>query len=155
KFYTQLYAQYGWSDRIMLIVAPEYENAKWQSPGVPSDGKRDFAIASGVQYRLFDNFGVASIAATVKTAGAHDTSAADDGASGREIELRLLYGTNFRVFNRNGFADIEAGQRWIEGERPDETPIDVTLGLHIRPRFMVLLQSFNVIAAGDGTPPFG
>jgi hypothetical protein len=63
-------------------------------------------------------------------------------------------GTNFTVFNRQGFFDAEVAERWIAGARPNETPVDLTLGLHVLRDNCVLLQSFNIIAGGDARPPY-
>src|SRR6185437_13550221 len=55
---------------------------------------------------------------------------------------------------RNGFFDIQAAQRWIASPRPNETPIDLTAGLWLNKRWMVMLQSFNIVSAGDAKPPY-
>lgn len=59
------------------------------------------------------------------------------------------------MFRLDGFLDVEAGERWLSGARPNETPIDLTAGLHITPHNMLLLQNFNIIAGDDARPPFG
>ncbi len=74
--------------------------------------------------------------------------------SGSEIELRLLYGMNFKLFGYDGFADAEIAQRWIAGARPDETPIDLTFGLHFSEKLTVFAQSFNIISGSDARPPY-
>ena len=148
KVYEQIYAEYGLTDDLTLIAAPEFETAKWESPGTATDAKWNVAIAGGVRYRLLDSFGTLSVQASVKSAGTHDTLLNEDAPEGREIELRLLYGTNFNLFRCDGFADVEAGQRWIAGGRANEVPVDLTLGFHVTGRTLLLAQSFNVVSTG-------
>ncbi len=99
--------------------------------------------------------GIVSAQLTLKAAGAFDTSVSAGGAVGRQIELRLLYGTSFSLFGRHGFFDAEIAQRWIAGARADEVPIDFTLGLRVTKRARLLLQSFNTIAQGNASSPYG
>jgi hypothetical protein len=108
-----------------------------------------------LRYRLLDTFGILSAQTTYKSAGAFDMSVSANHDSGSEIELRLLYGLNFRLFGRDAYFDAEIAQRWITGTRPDETPIDLTIGLHWSDKLTIMAQSFNIIAAGNGDPPYG
>src|SRR5262249_7255046 len=71
------------------------------------------------------------------------------------IEIRGLYGTNFTLFDRNGYADIEAGYRWIAGTRADEFPIAFSVGLQLGKRDSILLQSFNIVTRDNARPPYG
>ncbi len=150
KIYTQVYAEYGWSDALTLIAAPEFETAKWRSPGNVGGAKWNVAMSGGMRYRLFSGFGTLSLEGNLKSAGTYNEVAIAGGrlSPGREIELRILYGTNFEFAGYDGFADFEGGHRWIAGDRANEVPMDVTLGLHLTPGLMVLVQSFNVISAG-------
>lgn len=56
--------------------------------------------------------------------------------------------------HNTAFVDLEAGERWIVGSRPNETPIDLTIGVHVTPQLMLLAQNFNIIAGGDAKPPY-
>lgn len=154
KLLGEVYAEHGVTDRITLILAPEFALAKVLSPTGKLERASGFAIKGGARYRITNSFGVLSVEASYKNAGAFDMSVSHNNDSGREIELRLLYGTNFRLFHRNGYFDIEAGERWIAGARPNETPIDLTLGFKFSPRYQLLAQSFNIIAGGDAKPPY-
>ena len=155
KLWTSLWAEYGWNDDLTLIVSPEYARAKTLDPSGVLEHASDFAFGAGARYRIADSFGTLSVQAMVKTAGAFDMSVSVDGRSGEQAELRLLYGTNFSLLGFDSFADIEAGERWVGGARPNETPIDLTLGVHVLSDGMVLLQSFNTIAGGDAKFPYG
>jgi hypothetical protein len=154
KVLTQAYIEYGLRNYVTVFAAPEYARARSGAPGGPVKGASAAAIATGARVRLMKDHGVLSLEGSYKTAGAFDTSVSVNQESGRQFELRLLYGTNFSLFGHEGFADFEIGQRWIAGARPDETPLDVTLGYRPWRGGTILLQSFNIVAAGNGRPPY-
>ena len=154
KILLQSYAEHGLTDDITLIVAPEYAIATEGAPGRPTVHASDFALKGGLRYLLEDMFGVLSVQASYKTAGAFDMSVSANNDSGSETELRLLYGLNFKLFGRDAYADAEVAQRWISGARPDEVPIDLTVGLHWSDSLTIMAQSFNIIASGNGKPPY-
>jgi hypothetical protein len=156
KLWTSTTVEYGLTNSLTLNVEGEYARAETASGGGPLQQASDFAYGGGLRYRLLNSqFGVLSAQATYKSAGAFDLSVSANDAGARQAEFRLLYGTNFKLLGKDGFVDVEAGERWLSGSRPDETPLDLTAGLHITPRNMVLLQNFNIIAGDDGRPPFG
>ncbi len=155
KLLTQTYIEYGVRDWLTLAVDPEYAKAQSGPPGGPIGVANAFAIGAGARVRLLDDHGVFSVEGSYKSAGAFDTSVSVNQESARQFEIRALYGTNFDVFGKTAFADLELGQRFIAGARPGETPIDVSVGLHITQQTMILAQSFNVIAGGDSKPPYG
>jgi hypothetical protein len=154
KLWSSVWAEYGWSDDLTLIASPEYAWARTQSPTQPRMQASDFAFGGGLRYLLTDSFGELSVQATVKSAGAFDMSVAVDHQAGEEAELRLLYGKNFTLFGRDAFVDAEIGERYIAGARPNETPVDLTLGVYAFHDILFLTQSFNVIAGGDARPPY-
>jgi hypothetical protein len=155
KLWTSTTAEYGLTGDLTLNVEGEYAWAQTASGVAPLTHASDFAYGGGLRYRLLnDNFGVLSAQATFKSAGAFDLSVSANDVGGNQMEFRLLYGTNFKLFDDDGFVDIEAGERLLSGTRPNETPLDLTVGLHLTAHNMVLLQNFNIIAGGDARPPF-
>lgn len=154
KILLQSYGEHGLTDDVTLVLSPQYAIATEQGPGQPLIHADDFALQGGLRYRLTDLFGVLSVQGTYKTAGAFDMSVSANNDSGSEIELRLLYGLNFRLFGRDAYFDAEMAQRWIGGARPDETPVDLTLGLHWSDKLTFMAQSFNIVAAGNGKFPY-
>jgi protein XagA len=155
KTLTNLYAEYGLRNGLTLILAPEYVRAQSNASGGGLQNASDWAFEGGLRARLFHSFGVLSLQGTAKSAGAFDMSVSANGRTkGRQLELRLLYGTNFKLLGLDGFADAEIGHRWIAGPRPNETPVDLTLGLSLAPRLKLLAQSFNIVASGDAKPPY-
>jgi hypothetical protein len=154
KLWSSIWAECGGNDDLTLIGSLEFASAQIANGTSPAMRASDFAYGAGARYRLFDSFGVLSLQATVKSAGAFDMSVAVNDKSGEQGELRLLYGTNFTLFDRQGFFDAEVAERWIAGARPNETPVDLTLGMHVTHSGSVLLQNFNVISGGDARAPY-
>lgn len=154
KLLLQSYDEHGLTDNLTLILAPEYAIATEGGPDRPTIHADDFALKGGVRYLLTDLFGVLSAQASYKTAGAFDMSVSANRDSGSETELRLLYGLNFKLFHKDAYFDAEIAHRWISGARPNEVPIDLTLGLHWSEKFTFMLQNFNIVASGNGEPPY-
>jgi hypothetical protein len=154
KLLLQSYAEHGIADNLTLLLAPEYAIATEGGPDRATIHADDFAFKAGLRYLLTDSFGVLSAQGSYKTAGAFDMSVSANRDSGSETELRLLYGLNFKLFHKDAYFDAEIAQRWISGARPDEVPIDLTLGLHWSEKFTFMLQNFNIVASGNGDPPY-
>lgn len=147
--------EYGLTSALTLFVTPAYVKAKLQTPTVPLTLASNTSLEAGARLMLYGRYGKLSLQTSYKTAGAFDLSVSAGRASGRQIELRLLYGTGFTLFGHDGFADIQVAQRWIAAPRPNETPIDFTAGLWLTKKIMVMAQSFNIVSAGDARPPYG
>lgn len=154
KLYVQDWMEYGLTDALTLIAAPQYITAesgsskdlllRYSSPSLEAGGK----------LLLSKRFGMLALQATAKSAGGFDMSISSSGESGRQLELRLLYGTGFRLFHRDGFIDLEVGQRWIERPRPDELALDATAGLWLTQDNLLLLQSFATISGQGPSRPY-
>jgi hypothetical protein len=103
---------------------------------------------------LLSDYDVISIEGTLRTAGAFNFSySANANASGRGAGVRMLYGAPFKWANRNGFVNLEAGERWLSRPRPGETVVDLTAGLWLDRRWLLMAQSFNVVS-GPARPPY-
>jgi hypothetical protein len=155
KLLLQNTFEYGLTNAITLFATPAYVSAKVQTPTVPFTKAIDTSVEVGARLMLYARHGKLSLQTSYKTAGAFDLSVSAARASGRQIELRLLYGTGFKLFGHNGFADVQLAQRWIGSPRPNETPFDLTLGLWVTKDSMLMAQSFNIVSAGDAAPPYG
>ncbi|HEY4941962.1 MAG TPA: hypothetical protein VII56_11105 [Rhizomicrobium sp.] len=154
KLLLQNTFEYGLTSAITLFATPAYVMAKVQTPTVPLTIARDASFEAGARLMLFAHLGKLALQTSYKTAGAFDLSVSAGRASGRQIELRLLYGTNFKLFGHDGFADLQIAQRWIAHPRPNETPLDLTAGLWLTRDTMVMAQSFNIVSAGDAAAPY-
>lgn len=154
KLLVTLHGEYGWNDWLTLILEPAYAHARLSGPGRKAELANDSGILGGARVRLLRENGILAVQVTAKSAGAFDMPVSAGGSPGRQIELRFLYGTNFTLLGLDGFFDAEIAQRWIDGPRADEVPIDLTFGLRISKRNRVLVQSFNIVAEGNANPPF-
>jgi hypothetical protein len=154
KLLIQNCIEYGLTGYLTLFATPDYVLARVQHAGGAATRVSDASFEAGARLLLDGRHGDLSLQGSYKTAGAFDLSVSANRASGRQIELRLLYGTSFKLLGRDGFLDVQAAQRWIASPRPDETPVDLTAGLWLNKRWMVMLQSFNIVSAGDAKPPY-
>jgi hypothetical protein len=154
KLLVQNNFEYGLTNAITLFATPAYASARIQTPTVPLTVARNTSFEAGARLMLDVRHGKLSFQGSYKTAGAFDLSVSANQASGRQIEIRLLYGTSFKLFGLDGFLDAQVAQRWIAFPRPNETPIDLTLGLWFTKRTMLMAQSFNTISAGDAAAPY-
>ncbi|MDE2184463.1 MAG: hypothetical protein KGJ78_15705 [Alphaproteobacteria bacterium] len=154
KIYVQNWMEYGLTDAFTIFVAPEYVSAVSEVSGQPAVRAHALAIEGGARLLLSSRFGKVSLQASGKSAGAFDMSVSVGRASGSQFELRLLYGNSFTLLRRSAFIDFEVAERWITRPRPNEMTIDVMAGIWIRPKAMIMVQSFNTISGGAGKPPY-
>lgn len=151
RILVQTYTEYGWRDDITLVAATETASVNVTQNGVPYYA-RDNALSAGVRWRAdsalgIGDWGVVSVEAGVRFAGAFNFAiSANRDTGGQGGQIRLLYGNSFRLWDRNGFVSVEAGEEFFTGERPDETPLDITAGLWLGEDHLLLAQSFNLYA---------
>jgi len=148
--------EYGWSDALSLFLRTESAFVHVRDAWNRSDAVSN-AFEGGFRYHLGDNvlteYDTLSVEAMARQAGAFNFSVSADGtAGGRAAGLRLLYGLPFKLAGLDGFANAEAGQRWLSAPRPDETVLDLTAGLWLTRRTMVMLQNFNVVSGPARRP---
>jgi hypothetical protein len=153
RLLLQTDADYGWRDYLTLFGRTETAIAHYRDAVTPPISAVDNALEAGARLRLLDDddYGILSVEGSLRTAGAFNFAvSASSLASGRSANFRLLYGINFKWREMNGFVDFEAGESFLSRPRPNETPLDLTVGLWIDTDTMVMLQSFNLIGAGGG-----
>lgn len=148
---AQTYTQYGWRDGITFFAQTDTVYARTQTGSGVDNG-----LGGGVRLRLFhDDNSVVSVEIGGRSAGAYNFSvSASSDQPGDDGEVRLLYGTGFAWRGMNAFADAEIGRRFMAGTRPGEMPIDLTAGLWLDAKTMVMLQSFNLVEQGKAVPPY-
>jgi len=154
KLFVQNWAEYGLTDSVTLLAAPEVVMASFDMDGKGMEHTRAASVEGGVRILLLSRIGMLSAQMSLKTAGAFDMSSSAGSASGQQFELRLLYGREFRLFRHNGYFDMEVAERWIRRPRPNEMAIDATAALWLSPKYLLMLQSFNTIAGGGAEPPY-
>lgn len=147
--------EYGVTNYLTVFATPAYVMANVATPTVALTHAQNTSVEAGARVMLFARgLGKLSLQGSYKTAGSFDLSVSANHDSGRQIEMRLLYGAGFDVFGHDGFFDLQIAQRWISAPRPNETPIDISAGVWITHGTMVMAQSFNIISAGDALPPY-
>jgi hypothetical protein len=154
KLYAKNLVEFGLTGRITLFAVSDYVVASATWADETPVRARDASFEAGARWRITDRLGVLSLQSSYKQAGPFDLSNSVGLDSARIVEARLLYGTGFKVFGRDAFADVEVAQRWITRPRPDETVLDMTAGFWLGTKTMVMLQNFNVISGGDADPPY-
>ncbi len=159
KLLLQNTFEYGLTGAITLFATAAYTTGRIQISIAPAIKASDSSLEAGARVSLFARHGRFSLQTSYKAAGAFDFTTSTmpqtaQGPRGRQIELRLLYGTSFKLLGRDGFADFQVAQRWIAAPRPDETVADLTVGLWLNEKIMAMGQSFNTISAGDAAAPY-
>jgi hypothetical protein len=66
-----------------------------------------------------------------------------------DAEVRLLYGNGFPIAGTRGFLSASAGLSTIRAGN-DEIRYDLTVGVDVHPRLLVMGQAFNVAALAEG-----
>ncbi|MBV9903696.1 MAG: hypothetical protein JO346_03850 [Alphaproteobacteria bacterium] len=154
KMLFQNLFEVGVTNYLTLFATPAYVIADVTTPTVRYIRANNTSIEAGARIALLAFHGHLSIQGSYKAAGSFDFQVSAHRDSGKQEELRLLYGTGFKLYDRDGFFDLQIAQRGIDHPRPNETPIDLTGGLWINSKTMVMAQSFNIISAGDALPPY-
>lgn len=151
KFELQGWVEYGVTDRLTAIVAPQLQHVDVAPPFEASRTGLGYTEFGG-RYLLFGGTSwVFSTQTTLRVPGTTDkTNVAAIGYTDPEIDVRALFGYSFQVGGWPAFFDLQLAQRFRTGDPPDEFRADVTLGLRPAARWLILMQSFNVISEGAG-----
>jgi protein XagA len=149
KLYVKDRYEYAVTDDVTLFSEPEYVSAHVCTRREEVSA-HNFAFSAGGRFLLFSDPGVLSVQGSYKLSQPYTVTASQNNASGNEVEIRLLYGTNYTLFGAHGFADVETAWRWTAPPRPNEAVVDATVGLWIAPNTLAMVQSFNTFSAGYG-----
>ena len=151
--------EYGLTNRLTVFARTETADVRAQSATQPLTDAVNNAVELGFRLRpsrgphLLSDYDVISVEAMARSAGAFNfTYSANASAAGRAAGVRLLYGSPFKLWNRDGFVNLEAGERWLSRPRPSETVADLTAGLWLDKRWLVMAQSFNVVSGPARAP---
>jgi hypothetical protein len=99
---------------------------------------------------------VTSAQVTFRIPGTYEyTNPAAIGYTDPEVDVRGLVGYSFKAGTLPSFVDVEIAQRFRIGGPPDEFRTDITLGVNVTDKWLLLAQSFNVTSEGAGTWGFG
>ncbi len=151
--------EYGLGDGVTGLFATQFlavtlggpNGAQYAGPGYSDVGAR-VRLAQGDTGQ--GGTWVVSAQAVARAPGAAGSgSRAAVGYTDWEADLRLLAGVSFPLWGQPGFLDLEVAQRQRFGDPPNELRADATLGVELRPGWLGLLQSFNVVSEGAGAGP--
>ena len=149
KIEARAYVEYGLRDWLTLTAQPEWRRKR---RGNIAETEGLGRVDLGARARLWRQGGhVASAQFSVRAPGGSDELPAIDGADERwEVGARALYGYGFRVWERNGFVDLQMGYRHRFGDPADELRLDATVGFELREGYQLIVQSFNALGLGAG-----
>lgn len=145
---ASLLLEYGVTDRLTLQFKGEWQQGR--DAFVDYEGRGPVEV--GARWQVYR--GGASVVA-VYAGYAHggegrNAGYAPPGAGDGDWEARLLAGHSW---DRPGvFVDAQAARRWRQG-LPDEVRVEMTLGAHLGPNWMVMGQAFGGATdkAADGS----
>ena len=149
---AQALIEYGITDWFTAIFQPSLQHVDIVAPINAERAGLGYTDIGG-RARLWSNGSwVVSAQAVVSIPGTRDMSnLAAIGYTDRQIDIRGLVGYSFKAGTLPAFIDLQIAQRFRLGGPPDEFRTDVTFGIRPADKWLVLMQSFNVISEGVGT----
>jgi outer membrane receptor for ferric coprogen and ferric-rhodotorulic acid len=142
--------EYGLTNNLTLLATPSLRRVTVQN------GKDSFGLGYtevGARYKVAGggNF-VVSLQSTVLIPGQRrDDIAAQIGSTDTQIDTRVQAGYSFKIGNLDGFTIAQAGYRLRSRGEPNEVHADVTLGLHLTKKLMLLATDYNTVSDGTGS----
>lgn len=144
----QLYisAEYGLSDNLTLILAPSYRSVRVEND---ANSRGLGYTEAGVRYRLAQGSNwLMSTQASIRIPGqGRSDRIAQLGNTSTDLDLRL--GAAWTTATT--FLTGEGGYRLRSGGQANEFHVDLTAGLHLGPRVMLLASVFNTFSDGAST----
>lgn len=142
KFELTAYTEYGLTDAVTLIAAPSALDFRAKPPGESYAGVG--VLEAGGRVKLFDiGETIFSAQATLREASNARSRIFLDTGRGLQADARVLVGRQFTIFGFPGFSSIEIGYR-SPGGFGHEVRADLTLGVRLMDKVLVLLQTFNI-----------
>lgn len=147
--------EFGATNWLTLMLAPSLQHVSIAAPfEATRTGLGYTDIGARVRLGGGDSW-VVSAQTTLRVPGTFDKSnPAAIGYTDPEVDIRALFGYSFNAGAWPAFVDVQVAQRFRLGGPPDEFRADITLGVRPQDKWLVLLQSFNVVSEGAGSLPF-
>ncbi len=106
-------------------------------------------ILGGARVRVAEGANYVGSIEAVASTGGFDSLGLGAPSDGPFVEARALLGAGKLLSGRQVFANAEAGYRLrLKSDDKDEVVFDLTLGAHLKPRWMVLAQTFSTFELG-------
>ncbi|MFJ6024436.1 hypothetical protein ACIQC9_07570 [Brevundimonas sp. NPDC092305] len=146
---TGVFAEYGLSDRITVQFKGDWQSG--EDAFVDYEGRGPLELGVTWQAWRDDRTAVSLYAAYADGGEGRNAGYAAPGQGDSDWEIRAEVGRRFdgRRWLPPGFVEIQAARRMRAG-LPDETRLDLTLGAHVRPGWMVLSQAYAGQADRNG-----
>ncbi len=122
------------------------------------DGFADYGgrgpLELGLRYALrrTDRSVVSLYVGAAKGGEGRNAGYAPPGAGGTDVEVRVLAGRSLTLAGRPAFTEAQIARLNRSG-LPDETRLDLTLGVEPSPRWLLLVQTYAGQADGGGASP--
>jgi hypothetical protein len=153
---AQALIEYGVTNWFTAMFAPSLQHVDIAPPFGGDRSGLGYTDLGGRVRVWSDESWVVSGQLLFRIPGTYDnTNPAAIGYTDPEVELRGLVGYSFKVGTLPSFIDVELAQRFRINGPPDEFRTDVTLGVNVTDKWLLLAQSFNVTSEGAGTWGFG
>lgn len=141
---TQLFLEYGLTPKITLVLETALQDVDYTSRDGRTRVQGFGNSAVGVRRQIFhkDRSVLAVQGKFILAGTGENIPDADLGRGGNGVELRGLYGRNFKLAGRNGFLDTQAAWIFRSGNAPESYKADITLGLNLTDKIQILGQNF-------------
>ena len=152
KFEAEALLEYGVTEHFTAIVGPGLQDINVEAPVNAQRAGLGYTELGGRYQLLQADSWVMSGQVLLRLPGTSDSAnPAAIGYTDVQTDVRALLGHSFVLGSMPAFIDLEAAERFCSAGAPDEFHADLTFGLRPAPRWLLLLQSFNVLSEGSGT----
>jgi protein XagA len=151
KFEAEALLEYGVTEHFTAIVGPSVQDINIAAPLNAQRSGLGYTELGGRYQLLQADSWVASGQVLLRLPGTDNSNPAAIGYTDVQTEVRALLGHSFMLGSMPAFIDFEAAQRFCSAGAPDEFHADLTFGVRLAPRWLLLIQSFNVLSEGSGT----
>ncbi|WP_249729599.1 MULTISPECIES: hypothetical protein [unclassified Chelatococcus] len=150
KFEATAFIEYGVTDSLTAIVSPSLLSTRVAGPE-PAQYTGLGYTDIGARYRLLDLDGwIVSAQAIAGFPGpTNPLNPAEVCCTDKYADARILVGKSFMLGTWPSFVDAQAAYRLRSGAASDEIRFDLTLGIRPLPKWLLLAQSFNVLATNS------
>jgi len=149
KFELQGLFEYGLTDRFTLMLGPGYQHIDIAAPTDASRSGFGYSEFGGRYRFLQGDSWVFSGQAMIRAPGTgQGFNPAAVGYTEPEFDVRALFGKSFTAAGLPAFLDLQLAQRFRLGNSADEFRFDATFGIRPAEKWLLLVQSLNVVSEG-------
>ncbi len=157
KIETQIYVEHGLTNRITLIGEVARSSDTTEAFNRQFDDTSFRRVELGARAYLFTweetLYSLDALVALHAASGGDDPAASQSGDV--DYEFALSTGAPFKFLGLNGFNAQRIAYRYRPGNRPSETSVDATIGLHWGSDWITMLKSTTENSIGKTPSPRG